>query len=82
MNKQFLQNLQGHFDRCVSDSERWNTLMSFKDMPFTLVLDSGEMHVISQDVDWDWHCTFDTFLGDSDGVFLLLENLGVRVEYV
>jgi hypothetical protein len=70
-----------------TDKERWGFLITLDKTKFKIILDNDETYVCFFESGYDWETEyewdkFDSWLGDSNGVFILLEVLGISAESV
>jgi len=74
-----MNKLYRKFKKCKNDSERWQFIFDHKDGDYIIELDSDNTIVIFGE---DQHVSFDGWLGYSDGVFTLLDTLGIKCDCV
>lgn len=73
--------LSKEFDRLSTDPERWEFVLNHKDEGIILNLDNDSTFIVIKGLE-DWYGDFDEYIGWSDGIFNLLEVIGIEAEGV
>ena len=69
------------FNSLKSDRERWQWVIDNQNLGIIVNLDNDDTFITVDDVD-EGLGRFDDYIGDSDGIFILLEVLKIKAEYV
>lgn len=78
-----MEELFDQFEKLKTDKQRWDWIQQNQDKGITVNLDNDDTYAtFDADEDGDYVMQIQEYIGCSDGIFSLLEAMGIKCEYV
>jgi hypothetical protein len=81
-----IKELSDQFNKLQNDGEKWKWVLNNQDKDIVVMLDNDYTYAVftntNTEEDDDTILYFDYYIGDSDGILILLEALGIKAEEV